>query len=127
MEPETTAVLRKDVAGWVADGTVTCRRSGLSTGVDVRYMQVAPGAFRMRIRPVQRRSIKGSYLGACIFISFCISICYLFLSFMSPLPFFLLPLLLFMFTVYFYSIRFCIHLSVKCIKPAVLIMSTLSH
>jgi len=26
MEPETTAVLRKDVAGWVAEGVLNCRR-----------------------------------------------------------------------------------------------------
>jgi hypothetical protein len=33
-------------------------------------MQVAPCAFRMRIRPVQKRSIKGSYLGGLYFYQF---------------------------------------------------------
>lgn len=72
MEPETTAVLRKDVTGWVAEGPVNCRRCVKVRPVHWRgceIMQVAPGAFRMRIRPVQR-SIKGSYLGGLYFLSF---------------------------------------------------------
>jgi len=33
-------------------------------------MPVTPAAYRMRIRPVQRSSITGSYLGSCIFYQF---------------------------------------------------------
>jgi hypothetical protein len=67
MEPETTAVLRKDMAGCVAVGVVRCRRCvsrafGLSIGVDVRYIEMAPVACRVTVRPVKSASLRGSYL-----------------------------------------------------------------
>jgi len=131
MEPETTAVLRKDVTGWVAEGPLNCRRCVKVRSVHWLGCEIhasGTGCLQNANQAFAEKKHQGVLLrGPVFFIIFLDPCLLLFLSFMSLLPFFLLPLLLFLFTIYFYRIRFCMHLSVKCIKPAVFIMSALSH
>jgi hypothetical protein len=128
MEPGTT-VLRKDVAGWVAEGAVNCKRCARVRSVHWRGCEIhASGTGCLQNANHACAEKNQGVLGGLYFLSvFWIPVCYLLLSFVSLLPFFLLTLLLFLFKIYFYRIRFCVHLSVKCIKPAVFIMSALSH
>ena len=130
MEPETTAVLRKDVAGWVAEGVLNCRRCVMVRSVHWRGCGMRArgnGCLQNANQACAEKKHQGVFFRGVYFNQFFIPVCYLFLSFVSVFPFFLLPLLLFLFTIYFYRIRFCVLLSVKSIKPVVFIMSALSH
>ena len=98
MEPETTAVLRKDVAGWVAQGAVNCRRSVRVRSVHWRGCEIhasGTGCLQNANRACAEKHQGVLLRGPVFFISFLIPICYLFLSFMPLLPFFLLPLFFF--------------------------------
>jgi hypothetical protein len=86
MEPETTAVLRKDVAGWVAEGAVNCKRCVRIRSVHWRGCGIhasGNGCLQNANQACAEKKHQGVFLrGGVFFISFFIRI-YLFLSFVS--------------------------------------------
>jgi len=82
MEPETAAVLRKDVAGWVAEGAVNCRRCVRVRSVHWRGYEIhasGTGCLQNANQACAEKKHQGVLFKGPVFLSvFWIPICYLF-------------------------------------------------